>query len=98
MVTTPLWDEAGKPIGIVAASVNLLRLQDALRRAEVPEHSSLLIVDRLGRIVARRADAEQWVGRSALGSSAVRSALREGEGVAEGDFVDGVRRLSGCTG
>jgi two-component system OmpR family sensor kinase len=95
VVTTPLWDEGGTPIGIVAASVNLLRLQEGLRRAELPENSSLLVVDRLGRVVAKRSDPEQWVGRAAYDSSAVRSALRLGEGVAEGDFVDGVRRLSG---
>jgi two-component system, OmpR family, sensor kinase len=95
VVTTALWDETGKPVGVVAASVGLLRLQEGLRRADLPENSSMLVVDRGGRIVTRRQDPEQWVGRSALDSSAVRDALRLGEGVSEGDFVDGVRRLSG---
>ena len=72
-----------------------LRLQEGLRRAELPQNSSLLVVDRQGRIVARRTDPEQWIGRSALDSSAVREALRRREGISEGDFVDGVRRLSG---
>jgi two-component system OmpR family sensor kinase len=95
VVATPLWDERGIPIGIVAASVNLLRLEEGMRRAELPANSSVLVVDRAGRIVARRTDPDVWVGRSALDSSAVRDALVLGEGVSEGDFVDGVRRLSG---
>ena len=98
VVATPLWDESGKPVGVVGASVNLLRLQEGLRRAELPENSSVLIVDLQGRIVARRTAPEEWVGRSALDSSAVRNALRAKEGVSEGDFVDGVRRLSGFAG
>ena len=58
VVATPLWDESGKPVGVVAASVGLLRLQEGLRRAELPENSSLLVVDRDGRIVTRRQDPE----------------------------------------
>ncbi|MBI3974166.1 MAG: sensor histidine kinase [Chloroflexi bacterium] len=95
VVATPLWDPAGEPIGIVGASVNLLRLQEGIRRADLPENSSVLIVDRVGRIVARRTDPEHWVGRSAYDSSGVRSALRMREGISEGDFVDGARKLSG---
>ena len=95
VVTTPLWDETGTPVGVVAASVGLLRLQEGLRRAELPENSSLLVVDHGGRIVTRRQDPEQWVGRSALESSAVQDALKRRDGVSEGNFVDGVRRLSG---
>jgi signal transduction histidine kinase len=95
VVATPVWDESGKPLGIVAASVNLLRLEEALRRADLPDNSSVIVVDKVGRIVTRRTEPEDWVGKSALGSSAVRNALRLREGVSEGDFVDGVRRLSG---
>lgn len=95
VVATPLWDESGKPVGVVVASVSLVRLQAGLRQAELPQNSSLMVIDRLGRIVARRTDPEQWIGRSALDSSAVREALRRREGTSEGDFVDGVRRLSG---
>jgi signal transduction histidine kinase len=96
VVATALFNDAGEPIGIVGASVNLLRLQEGMRRVEVPENSSLLIVNQnTGRIVARRIDPELWVGRSALESGAVRDALRRREGVSEGDFLDGIRRLSG---
>jgi two-component system OmpR family sensor kinase len=98
VVATPVWDETGTPLGIVGASVNLLRLRESMRRAELPENSSVLVVDRAGRIVARRTEPEQWVGRSALDSSAVRDALRLKEGVSEGDFVDGISRLSGFAG
>ena len=95
VVGTPLWDETGVPLGIVAVSVNLLQLQQGLRRVDLPEQSSLLVVDRAGHIVARRSEPERWVGQSAMESSAVRDALRLREGVSEGDFVDGRRRLSG---
>ncbi|MGH2370050.1 MAG: cache domain-containing protein, partial [Chloroflexota bacterium] len=95
VVATPLWDESGKPIGVVGASVNLLRLQEGMRRAELPENSSVLIVDQAGRIVTKRTDQPGWVGRSALGSSVVRDALRLRQGVSEGNFLDGIRRLSG---
>jgi len=95
VVVTPLWDERGAPLGVVAASVNLLRLQQGIRRADLPQNSSVLIVDNNGRIVLRRTDPELWVGRDALGSTAVRDALRLREGVSEGSFVDGQRKLSG---
>ncbi|HET7769945.1 MAG TPA: ATP-binding protein, partial [Chloroflexota bacterium] len=71
------------------------RLQERLRQTDVPPDSSILVVDAAGRIVARRTDPEKWVGQSALDSTAVREALRLREGVAQGDFVDGRRRLSG---
>ncbi|HEU5317767.1 MAG TPA: sensor histidine kinase [Chloroflexota bacterium] len=95
VVATPLWDEGGAPGGVIAASVNLLRLQEGLRRADLPANSSVLVVDASGRVVARRTDPEEWVGRDALFSGAVRDALRLREGVSEGDFVDGLRKLSG---
>ena len=71
------------------------RIQERLRQTDVPPDSSILVVDEAGRIVARRTDPEKWLGQSALESTAVRDALRLREGVSEGDFVDGRRRLSG---
>ena len=95
VVATPLWDETGTPVGVVAASVGLLRLEEGLRQADLPENSSLLVVDRAGRVVTRRQDAEPWLGRWVGDRSAVRDALSRGEGASEGDFLDGVRRQSG---
>ena len=71
------------------------RLLDLVRQVDVPEGSSILVVDGGGVIVARRTEPEKWIGRSALDSSVVREALRAREGIADGDFVDGRRRLSG---
>jgi signal transduction histidine kinase len=95
VVATPLWDETGKPVGVVAASVGLLRLEQGLRQADLPENSSLLVVDRAGRVVTRRREPGPWLGRWVGDRSAVRDALSRGEGASEGDFLDGVRRLSG---
>ena len=77
------------------ASALLASVQERLRRADVPPDSSILVVDPSGLIVARRTEAEKWLGQSALESSAVRDALRLREGVSQGEFVDGRRRLSG---
>jgi len=95
VVATPLWDETGTPVGVVAASVGLLRLEEGLRQADLPENSSLLVVDRAGRVVTRRQDPGPWLGRWVGDRSAVRDALSRGEGASEGDFLDGVRRQSG---
>lgn len=95
LVATPVWDEDGLPIGIVAISVNLLRFQDGLRQVDLPDDSSLLIVDSQGRIVARRTEPERWVGEPAAGVPVVRDALRLREGTSEGEGVDGRRRLNG---
>src|SRR5207244_3727510 len=100
--------EVDQFIADTGALVEAMARVPSVKRAEQPQAnqlldelaktSSVLIVDRAGRIVARRTSPEEWVGRSALDSTAVRDALRLKEGVAEGDFVDGVRRLSGFAG
>lgn len=92
-LTAPPGDARGAPD--LASPTFAGHLLDLVRQVEVPNGSSILVVDANGVIVARRSEPEQWIGRSALDNQVVRDALRLREGVSDGDFVDGRRRLSG---
>ena len=63
IMSSPILNAAGQPIGLSAASLDLssvVRLPAAL---ELPESSSVTLLDRAGVVMARNVDAEQWIGK-----------------------------------
>ncbi len=62
-------------------------------QAELPAQTVLTLVDRQGRILARSADSERWVGSTHTGIAAVLAAPRRGRYVGSAVDIDGVSRL-----
>jgi signal transduction histidine kinase/PAS domain-containing protein len=94
----PVPDETGRVQAVVFASLDLAWLNQLAAEAQLPEGSTLLVVDRNGTILVRYPDPEVWVGQSAPEAPIVRAILaQQGEGTAEARGVDGVSRLFAFT-
>ena len=76
-------------------ALNLPWLTELAANAPLPARASLSIVDDAGTILARQPDHAEWVGRNVGDAALVARALRERDGVAEMEGVDGIRRLYG---
>jgi signal transduction histidine kinase len=93
----PVFNEAGEPSAVVFLGLDLAWLGKLMAQIELPEGSTLMVIDRNGTIMIRAPRQEQWVGRSASGSPLVRRVLAQREGVGDLSGVDGIQRLFGFT-
>jgi signal transduction histidine kinase/HAMP domain-containing protein len=85
----PGWDN---PHAVVFAGIDLNWLNGFVSQAGLPPDSTLSVIDRNGRILARYPDPEDAVG-STIGSSALQPLLAESEGIIEEVGRDGVTRI-----
>jgi len=92
----PVLGDEGQPVGVVYAALNLDWLNRYAADAQLPPDSTLTVLDSSGTILARHPEPEQWLGRSAVGSSLIADLVgRASEGTAEDVDVDGVTRIFG---
>ena len=92
----PVIDEAGRVQAVVFAGIDLAWFDAFVAGAQLPEGSTLTVVDNAGTILTRYPDAAKWRGQ-ALPASMMQPLLAQGEGVAEGPGLDGVPRLYAFT-
>jgi len=90
----PVLDDAQGVRALVAATLDLTWLDEFVARVQLPEGSTLSVVDQAGVILARYPDPERWRGQS-VEMPATQPFLAEGEWVYEADGVDGVPRFYG---
>lgn len=92
----PARDSTGMITGVVFAALDLQTISQFVATLNLPEGSVVNAIAGDGTILLRYPDPEQWVGKSAAGTSlmsTVMSLERPGATVEEG--LDGVRRLFG---
>ncbi len=89
----PILDEANQIQGVVAAALDLGRLNQLAAQAQLPPGATLTAVDRNGTIIARYPEPERWLGQQLPEAPLVKALLSQREGTAELSGVDGVRRL-----
>ncbi len=92
----PILDDSDQIQGVVAASLNLDRLNQMATQVQLPQGATLTALDRNGTILTRSPDP-QWIGRVLPESPLVKTILTQGEGTTEVEGVDGVRRLYAFT-
>jgi signal transduction histidine kinase len=92
----PVLDEAGEPRGVVFAGIDLTWLDSFVAEAQLPEGSTLSIIDSEGIVLTRYPDPERWRG-TALPDSVMEPLLGQWETVTEAEGIDGVPRLYGTT-
>lgn len=85
----PGWDQ---PLGVVFAGIDLNWLNGFIAQAGLPSDSTVSVIDRNGRILARYPSHENVAG-SSIGWDALQPLLDEGEGITEGMGTDGVTRI-----
>lgn len=92
----PVLGEAGEPLGVVFAGIDLAWLDDFVAEAQLPAGSSLSIIDSEGIILTRFPDPERWRGTAML-DSVMEPLLSQWETVNEEKGIDGIPRLYGTT-
>jgi len=93
----PVLDPAGKLVTVLAAGLDIERLQETLMNIELPDGSTLTVIDNDGTIIFRFPDPEKLIGRDMPEKPIVKAILTQKEGVQEGTGLDGVHRLYGYT-
>jgi hypothetical protein len=78
----PLFGEDGKLRGVLFASLGLDWADERVRRANLPEGATLLVVDAEGTIIARSFEPEKWVGKKMAHVNVIQRMLSS-DGVSE---------------
>jgi hypothetical protein len=93
-VGLPLISDSGNVPVVVYASLDLGHLNSLVEQSELPNDSTVTVVDRAGTILVRHPDPEGWVGRQAPEAPIVRqiTGLARSATVAATD-IDGRERL-----
>ena len=92
----PVFDATNRLQAVIAASLDLGRLNQLATRVQLPRGTTLTAIDRNGIILARYPDP-QWIGQVLPESPLVKIILTQGEGTAEVEGADGVQRLYAFT-
>ncbi|HET8628442.1 MAG TPA: cache domain-containing protein, partial [Thermomicrobiales bacterium] len=87
--------DSGPPTGTVAATLDLVRLQQWLDSRTLPPRTTITVVDDQGRVLARSLDPDQWVGKTIADLPVVRTAIRQHQGIFDGRTDEGVQQLDG---
>lgn len=86
------------PDGLVSfAALDPRWISRSLLESDLPENSSVAVVDDDGTVLARYPEHDRWVGRDVGQVPAIREARRLKTGAAEAEGVDGIVRLFGFT-
>jgi len=95
-LSRPIVRSDGTFMGTLTATMRLDRLP-RLERRDLPEGSSMMVLDEHGRVLAHSPDYEVWIGRDLSSQEYVRQALRQHQGSEEVVSADGVTRLAAYT-
>jgi PAS domain S-box-containing protein len=94
----PILGETGDTEAVVFASLDLVWLNQLAAEAQLPEGSTLIVVDRNGTILVHYPDPQTWVGQSVPEAPIIEVILAQrGEGTVESEGLDGVVRLYAFT-
>ena len=94
----PVLDGAGRVAAVVFAGLDLSWLNRLLAESQLPEHSTITVVDMASQVLARYPNPEQWVGKSYPDAPFIKAAIsQQEEGTIEGSGLDGVPRLFAFT-
>ncbi|HEY6199929.1 MAG TPA: GAF domain-containing protein [Candidatus Binatia bacterium] len=94
----PWRDRRGDMAGVVFAGIDLTWLSRIAAQTRLPEGATVTLVDNDGVIFVRYPEPGTWIGRKMPEGDLLKAILhRNGEGTADAEGVDGIRRLYGFT-
>ncbi|MGH2425194.1 MAG: ATP-binding protein [bacterium] len=92
----PVLDQAGRIVAVAFAALDLRQISESLAKTDLPNGSTVTVIDAYATVLARFPDAQQWVGKTVDESPIFKALLStKGEGTAQTAGLDGVRRLYG---
>jgi len=92
-VAYPILDRSGQVQGVVAAGLNLGRLNRIFQINELYPETTFAIIDNRGRIMFRHPDPEKWIGKDMAQTEIIRTILAQREGLVKVRDVDGREKL-----
>lgn len=93
----PVLDEAGQVKAVVFAALDLSWLNKMAAKAQLPEGSTLTVVDRKDTILVRYPEPHNWIGKPLPITKIIQLVLKQPEGMTEAQGLDGVERLYAFT-
>jgi signal transduction histidine kinase len=93
----PIVDEKSELKRVLFASLKLSLLSESIAQVRMPADSSIIVIDRVGNVVARYPEPEKWVGRSFATNSLVQWILKNRHGVVVMRGIDGAPLLNAVT-
>lgn len=94
----PLRDRRGDMAGVLIAGIDLTWLSRIAAQTRLPEGATVTLIDNEGGIFVRYPEPGTWIGRKMPEGELLKAILRQsGEGTADAEGVDGVKRLYGFT-
>jgi len=93
----PVMDNTGQLKTILTTGLDLERLNQFMAESNLPEGTSLNVIDSDGTILLRHPEPEKFVGKKIPEVAIFKTILAKKEGVAEAIGLDGVPRLYGFT-
>ena len=92
----PVLDQAGRIVAVAFAALDLGQISESLAKTDLPNGSTVTVIDAYATVLARFPNAQQWVGKTVDESPIFKALLStKGEGTAQTAGLDGVRRLYG---
>ncbi|HEY1374695.1 MAG TPA: cache domain-containing protein, partial [Candidatus Binatia bacterium] len=94
----PLRDRRGNMAGVIFAGIDLTWLGRIAAQTRLPEGTTVTLIDNEGVIFVRYPEPGTWIGRKVPEGSLLDAISRQsGEGTADAEGVDGIKRLYGFT-
>jgi len=89
----PVIGETRNVTAVVFVALDLTWLNQLAAQVQLPNGSTLTLIDHKGTILARYPEAEKWVGKIMPEVSIIKTILAQGQGMAETIGLDGIQRL-----
>lgn len=89
----PLPDRSEEVQSVIFAAIDLAWLRQLALDSQLPENSSLTMIDRNGTVLLRYPDANGWVGRSVVQTDLFKAMRTKAGGVMQAPGLDNVERL-----
>jgi PAS domain S-box-containing protein len=89
----PVTDGSGNPRSVFFVSLDLTWLNHLNGRSQLPQGSTLTLIDEGGTILTRYPDADKWAGKTLRETPIVQTILSQGRGTTEAADFDGTARL-----
>ncbi|MGC8657573.1 MAG: PAS domain S-box protein, partial [Desulfomonilaceae bacterium] len=91
----PVFNDSGSLTGVVFASLKVDWLDHLVNHAWAPANATLTVMDAKGNILASSANTEKRIAQAPRESDIVQKVLQKGTGRAQGDDIDGIRKIYG---
>ena len=93
----PVFNDRGEVAAVTFVALDLAWLNELYLKAQLPQGSTLTLINHKGMVLARYPEPGAWVGKPMLNTIVLKNILNRAEGVTEATGIDGTKRLYAFT-